>query len=165
MRRALGALVLFFVASGGDMWGQPSVRVDAPDAGGTSSLQKQTAAAAIQNYLHSWESLREAFEKNQVAALDQDFVGAAKDKLTSTIRQQSALGFGTTYLDRAHEIKIVFYSPEGLSLELEDTVDYDVQLIGHGAPTEKLNRRARYFVVLTPAETRWRVRVFQAEHD
>ena len=60
--------------------------------------------------------------------LDADFVGAAKDKLAETIQQQAALGIRTRYQDRAHDIQIIFYSPDGLSIELKDKVDYDVQV-------------------------------------
>jgi len=165
MRVTAPALIVACTVCALRLWGQSTVHVETPDRNGTAGLQEQTAHTAIDNYLHSWQSLRRAFEKNQAAGLDQDFVGTAKDKLAATIREQAALGLGTTYQDRSHDIKIVFYSPEGLSMELEDDVTYDVELLGHGTPTTRLNQRAKYFVVMTPAETRWRVRVFQAEHD
>ncbi len=141
---------------------QVAVHVNPPSVNGTRTLQEQTAAAAIQNYLQAWESLRAALRQNQVGLLDRDFVGAAKDKLADTIRQQSSAGIRTDYHDRSHDIQNVFYSPEGLSLELTDGMDYDVQVLDHDKVVGTQRVRSRYVVVMTPAETRWRVRVLQA---
>jgi hypothetical protein len=141
---------------------QATVHLNPPDVNGTRTLQDQTAAAAIRNYLQAWQGLGTALEKNRTDMLDRDFVGTAKDKLADTIRQQSAAGIRTEYQDEAHDIQIVFYSPEGLSLELTDNVQYDVQLIDHDNPVGTQKVRARYIVVMTPGETRWRVRVLQA---
>jgi hypothetical protein len=41
------------------------------------------------------------------------------------------LGIRTRYRDLSHDLQIVFYSPEGLSVELTDKVEYEVQLIDH----------------------------------
>jgi predicted PhzF superfamily epimerase YddE/YHI9 len=90
-------------------------------------------------------------------------VGTAKDKLTETIRQQKALGIRTRYEDRTHDIQIVFYSPEGLSIEVTDKVEYDVQVLDHDRVKTTQHLASRYVIILTPAEVRWRVRVFQAE--
>ena len=92
-------------------------------------------------------------------------MGVAKEKLADTIRQQAALGIRTHYQDRAHDLQIVFYSPEGLSIELTDTVEYDVQVIDHDKSQMTQRVHAHYIVVLTPAEVRWKVRVFQAVPD
>lgn len=141
---------------------QADVHVMPPDPSGTQVLQQATAAAAVRNYLQAWEGFRTAFEQNQSSLLDRDFIGAAKDKLVQTIQQQSALGIRTIYQDRSHEIQIVFYSPDGLSLELVDDVAYDVQVIDHEKQSGTEHVKARYVAVMTPTETKWRVRVFQA---
>jgi predicted PhzF superfamily epimerase YddE/YHI9 len=125
-------------------------------------LPEQTGAAAIRDYLQSWQNLRAALEQNRSDLLDPAFVGTARDKLTETIRQQAALGISTRYQDSAHDIQIVFYSPEGLSIELTDTVQYDQQVLDHNRVKTAQHVSARYVIVLTPAEVRWRVRVFQA---
>jgi hypothetical protein len=141
---------------------QAAVRVEPMSLKGPRTLQDQTRAAAIRDYLKSWQSFRAAFDQNRPDILDADFVGTAKDKLAETIQQQSALGIRTKYQDRSHDLQIVFYSPEGLSIELTDNVDYDVQVVDHDKVTTTQRVSARYIVVLTPAEVRWRVRVFQA---
>ena len=50
--------------------------------------------------------------------LDEDFVGTAKDKLANAIDEQAKAGVHTRYRDRSHHIQFLFYSPEGLSIEL-----------------------------------------------
>jgi hypothetical protein len=125
-------------------------------------LQEQTKAAVIRDYLQSWQSFSAAMEQNRPDLLNADFVGTSKDKLTETIEQQRTLGLRTRYKDVSHDLQIVFYSPEGLSVEMTDKVDYDFQLIDHDKTTTTQRFSARYVIVMTPAEVRWRVRVFQA---
>jgi hypothetical protein len=48
-----------------------------------------------------------------------------------------------------------------LSIELTDNVEYDVQLLDHGRVKTTQHVSARYVIVLTPAEMRWRVRILQ----
>lgn len=144
---------------------ESDVRIEPPDRSGTRSLKEMTASTAIQNYLQAWQSFRRAFEQNSVDSLQQDFVGIAKDKLSDTIRQQSALGIRSSYQDEKHDIQVTFYSPEGLSLELIDKVEFDVRLLGKNVTQATEHVRSKYIVVMTPAETRWKVRVFQAEPE
>ena len=56
---------------------------------------------------------------------------------------------------------MVFYSPEGLSIQLLDEVEYDVEVRkgDHSLGSEHV--RARYVAVLSPTESQWKVRVFQ----
>lgn len=142
---------------------QPEVRVEPLNLAGTRNLQQQTASAAVRDYLESWQALTAAFAQNRAALLDRDFVGIARQRLGNTMQQQSELGLRTQYRDLGHDIRVVFYSPEGLSLELEDYVEYDIQLFDHGSSKGLQHMKAKYVVVMTPAETRWRIRVFQAE--
>lgn len=141
---------------------QASVHVQPYHLDGPRPLAAQTANAVIQDYLEAWQTLHESLGQNRVDALDRDFVGAAKDKLTETIQQQAKLGLHADYQDRSHDIQIVFYSPEGLSIELIDNVKYDQQVFDHDKVEATQHVSARYVVVLTPSETRWRVRVLQA---
>jgi hypothetical protein len=144
---------------------QAGVRVDTTHLNAPRPLNEQTKIAAIQDYLQSWQNMCKAFEQNHADLLDADFVGEARNRLFDTIRNEAALGISTRYQDRYHNIQILFYSPEGLSIELADTVEYDVQVIDHGKPMTTDPERARFIVVLTPSEVRWKVRVFQAEPD
>jgi len=162
MVKTLLILCALFSAASQLSGAQASIQVEPFALKGPRALQDQTRAAVIRDYLQSWKSFRAALDQNQPALLNADFVGAAKDTLTDTIHQQAALGLRTQYQDRAHDLQIVFYSPEGLSIELTDKVDYDVQIFDHDKVATTQHVSARYIVVLTPAEVRWRVRVFQA---
>lgn len=139
----------------------PRVRIEPPNLTDTRQLKEQTASAAIRDYLQSWQSLSSAFEQNRAELLDPDFVGTARGKFTDAIHEQDTLGIHTLYLDHAHDIQIAFYSPEGLSIQLTDTVSYDEQVFDHDKLIATQIVRARYVVVLTPAEVRWRVRIMQ----
>jgi hypothetical protein len=143
--------------------GPPAVRVEPTDSVGPRLLEKQTETAVIRDYLRAWGSLSAAFEQNRADLLDQDFIGAAKEKLADTIREQVKLGIHTRYRDSAHDLQLVFYSPEGLSIQLVDRVEYDVQILDGEKVQTTQHVRARYVAVLTPTEVRWKVRVFQAE--
>lgn len=144
---------------------QADVRVEPSHLQGPRQLEEQTQSAAVRNYLQAWQTLATALDRNDIALLDKGFVGTARDKLAETIQQQTALGVRTRYLDKSHDIQIVFYSPEGLSIELTDDVQYDVQMLDHDKVQTTQQIHARYIVVLTPAEVRWRVRVFQAQPE
>lgn len=141
---------------------EPTVTVAPPHLQGPRELEQRTATAVVQDYIESWQSLREALNSNRASALDRDFIGDAKAKLTDTIQQQERAGIHTKYRDRSHDVQIVFYSPEGLSIQLTDKVEYDVQVFDHDKLQTAQHVTSRYVVVMTPTEVRWRVRVFQA---
>ena len=145
--------------------GQADVRVEPAHLEGPRQLQEQTQSAAIRDYLQGWKTLSSALEHNDAALLDRDFAGTARDKLAEAVQQQSAAGIRTRYQDKTHDIQVVFYSPEGLSIELTDDVQYDVQVLDHDKVQTTQQVHAHYIVVLTPAEVRWRVRVFQAQFE
>jgi hypothetical protein len=144
---------------------QPSVRVEPVNLDGPRVLNDQTKAAVVRDYLQAWRTMSTALEQNRPDLLDHDFVGTAKDKLTNTIQDQVTTGITTRYLDRSHDLQIVFYSPEGLSIQLVDNVTYDVQFVDQGKVQATQTEQARYVVVMTPAEVRWRVRIFQGQPE
>ena len=162
MQRRLILLALFAGSLAAHAADEPSVRVQPPHLQGPRELQETTAKAVVQNYLDSWQSMNKALEQNRPDLLDRDFVGSAKEKLAATIKQQTAAGIRTTYHDRSHNVQILFYSPEGLSIQLADDVEYDVQLSSGGKSLGTQQVKTRYLVVLTPSEVRWRVRILQA---
>lgn len=163
MRNAALAFGAIFVVASMTAAAQATVHVEPAHLTGPRELAEQTQQGAIRDYLESWKTMREALNENQPALLNQYFVGTAKDKLTQTIHEQAAQGIRTRYTDKAHDLQIVFYSPEGLSIELQDNVDYEVQVFDHDKSLSTQQVHARYIVVLTPAEVRWRVRVLQAD--
>src|ERR1700685_2899713 len=144
---------------------QPVVHVEPTDSVGPRVLEKQTEEAVVRDYLQAWRSLSSTLEGNRADLLDPGFIGSAKEKLTDTVREQEKLGLQTRYRDSAHDLQVVFYSPEGLSVQLVDTVTYDVQILDHEKVQATQHVRARYVAVLTPTEVRWKVRILQAEPE
>jgi hypothetical protein len=142
--------------------GEASVRVEPIENVGPRPLEKQTAEKLVHDYLEAWQSLGAAFEQNRPAVLDTSFVGVAREKLEATIRQQQAAGIQTRYVDRSHDLRFAFYSSEGLSIQLLDVVQYDVEFLDHARVVGARHLRSRYVVVFTPTEVRWKVRFFQA---
>jgi hypothetical protein len=140
---------------------QPLVHVEPTELQGPRILNEQTKSGVIRDYLDAWQSVTAALQQNRPDLLDRDFVGTAKDKLTDTIHDQVTMGISTRYLDQTHDLQIAFYSPEGLSIQLVDNVQYEVQALDHGKVLGTQKLRGRYIVVMTPAEVRWRVRIFQ----
>jgi hypothetical protein len=144
---------------------QPNVRIVPPNLQGPRQLNDQTQTAVIRDYLQAWQSVGAALQQNRADLLNRDFVGTAKDRLLDTIHDQVTMGISTRYLDLSHDLQIVFYSPEGLSVQLVDNVEYEVQVVDHGKALATQKMHARYVVVMTPAEVRWRIRIFQAEPE
>jgi hypothetical protein len=132
------------------------------DSVGPRPVEKQTQSSVIRDYLQAWKTLNGALSENRANLLDGYFVGVAKDKLTDTIREQQQLGIQTGYRDQSHDIQVVFYSPEGLSIQLIDNVEYDVDVRDHGKSVGTQHVQTRYVAVLTPTESNWKVRVFQS---
>ena len=165
MVRPLLIFCAVVAASSGVGAAQADVRVEPAHLQGPRVLQEQTQAAVIRDYLQGWQSMATAFDQNRVDLLDRDFVGTARDKMAEAIQQQSAAGIRTRYQDKSHDLQIVFYSPEGLSIQLIDTVEYSVQVLNRDKVETTQQVRARYVAVLTPTEVRWRVRVFQAQPE
>lgn len=142
--------------------GQPAVRVVPMDSVGPRPVEKQTQSSVVRDYLQAWQTLGSALGGNRADLLDGYFVSVAKEKLADTIREQKNLGMETSYRDQSHDIQVVFYSPEGLSIQLLDNVEYDVEVRDHGKTVGTQHVRTRYIAVLTPTESKWKVRVFQS---
>jgi len=163
MKRCLLVLSTVLAASGALAADQPSVQVEPTTLQGPRPLAKQTESAVIRDYLQAWQGLAAAMDQNRPDLLDQDFVGEAREKLAATIAVQTKSGVHVHYQDRTHDIKIVFYSPEGLSIQLVDNIQYDQQVLDQGKVVAEQPVHARYVAVLTPTEVQWKVRILQSE--
>ncbi len=142
---------------------QPTVHVASPDSGGSCQIAPSTQASVLRNYTQAWRAMAAAFEQNNPALLDDDFVGVAREKLATTVQQQKNLNLRTYYRDQVHDVRFFFCSPAGMSVELVDSVDYELRIQDHDRTLVPQRVRVRYAAVLTPTETRWKVRMFQAE--
>ena len=146
------------------LWGaeQPKLSAGSLDSVGRV-LEDETRASAIRNYLQAWDTLGQASAQNRADLLDAYFVGIAKTKLEDTLRDQGRLGIQVTYRDQTHAPEIVFYSPDGLSIQVLDNVTYRLEVRDQGRIVGGQEVHSRYVAVLTPTETKWKVRILQAE--
>jgi hypothetical protein len=129
---------------------------------GPRPLEPQTRVSVVRDYVEAWHGLDTALEQNTPDVIDAFFVGTAQKTLIETIQQQERLEINTSYKNVSHNIKIVFYSPEGLSIELVDEVQYQVEIRNRDGIIGLQNVRTKYVAVLTPTESRWKVRIFQS---
>jgi len=156
---ALGATALCTLLLSGST--EPTVRVAPMDSVGPRPMEDQTRSSVIRDYLIGWTTMNDALSQNRPELLDAVFVGNAKDKLAKTVAEQTKLGIQTSYLPTSHNIKVIFYSPEGLSIQLVDEVEYEVDVKKNSQSIGSEHVRARYLAVLSPTETNWKVRIFQ----
>lgn len=138
-----------------------SVQVIPPDVHGSRPVETATGRAVVRDYLQAWEGLQSALSHNSSPVLSRDFIGSALNTLTQTVDSQRKLGISTAYENLSHQLQIVFYSPNGLSIQLVDTVSYEEVLLQNGKPIGSKQMQNRYIAVLTPTATRWMVRVLQ----
>lgn len=142
---------------------QPNVRVAPMDSVGPRPVEAQTQSSVVRDYLLAWQTMDTAMTQNRPDLLDGYFVGQAKEKLADTIREQKNIGISTSYQPKSHDIKVVFYSPEGLSIQLLDEVEYDVDVRKGDQSLGSQHLRGRYVAVLTPTESKWKVRILQGQ--
>ncbi|MBV9342363.1 MAG: hypothetical protein JO159_15940 [Acidobacteria bacterium] len=140
---------------------QARVRVDASTVG-PRPLEEQTRSSVVRDYLEAWQTLGSALAANRTDLLDRSFVGLASQELAATVEEQRKIGLQSVYRDLSHKIRLVFYSPEGMSIQLVDDVEYEVQVLQNGRLGGAERVHSRYISVLTPTEVRWKVRILQA---
>ena len=156
--RATSPILLAALLLGSD---HPTVEVAIADSTSPRSVEKQTQTSVVRDYLLAWHALGQAMEQNQPELLDAAFVGVAREKLAETVRAQQNLGIQSAYQEQSHHLQVAFYSPEGLSIQLLDDVEYDLVIGKHGQTLGRQHVRTRYVAVLTPTESKWKVRIFQ----
>lgn len=159
----LGGALVAVLLPGALLAQEPTVKVEPPDLHGSRPLEPQTATAVVRDYIASWKNMSAALDQNDPSLLGPDFIGTAQDRLTQTVAEQAKLGLHTRYQDHAHDVQIVFYSLEGGSIELTDHVTYDELVLEKDKVLATQPIDARYLVLMTPSEGRWRVRILQAE--
>lgn len=162
IRRVLvvSALLLFAFACMAQEPELPNVKLDASHATG-KTVEDLTGQALARDYAKAWSTLAVAFDKNESDLIDRDFVGVAADKFSSGIAEQAKSGLHERYIDRGHRVDVLFYSPDGTSVELRDTAQVEVQYMDGDKVLHSDNGTRTYVAVMTPTEVRWKVRVLQ----
>ncbi len=125
-------------------------------------VEDTTQKAVARDYATAWQAMAEALDRNQANLLAANFAGAALDKLTATIGEQSKAGLHQRFIDKGHKVEAIFYSPEGSAMELQDTLQLQIQLMDGDKVIRSQDATVHYIALLTAAENSWKVRVLQA---
>jgi hypothetical protein len=124
-------------------------------------VEDLTERALVREYGAAWQTLSKALKNNDIGALDQSFVGTARDRFAQQIEQQKSAGMSTTYLDKGHKLDVLFYSPEGSAIQFRDTASLELQVYENGKLIHTEPVQQQYVGLMTVYGDRWRVRVLQ----
>jgi hypothetical protein len=158
--RSLSLVTLFLVASLCVAQDLPSVQFNDASATG-KQLEDLTRNAVKRDYAKAWNTLAQVMNDNNADKIEGDFTGVAADKLTSAVEQQAKSGLHRRFVDRGHKVDVLFYSPDGTSIQLRDTAQLEIQLLDGDKVVHSDNVTRQYISLMTPTEIRWKVRVLQ----
>jgi hypothetical protein len=156
---ALLAIVVPFPARAADP-PLPSVQLNAENGAGRA-VEEQTRKSIARDYAKAWRTLAQALEQNRADLIGSDFVGVAEEKFAAAVASQAKAGLRTRYVDRGHKVDVLFYSPEGLSLQLRDTAQLERQVLDGEKVIQSEQITRHYIALMTPTEVRWKVRLLQ----
>ncbi len=131
------------------------------DGVGPREIEDTTEAAIVRDYGTAWKSLETALYDNSKEALENGFMGFARDRYATRIADQKQSGLRTRIVDHGHKLQAIFYSPDGSAMQLGDTSQLEIQVLDGGNVVSSRKVTRSYLVLMTPAEDRWKVRVLQ----
>ena len=131
------------------------------DAVGPRELEDVTKNAIARDYAAAWSTLAQALDQNSPELLNAHFTGFARDNFGQRIADQRRAGVHTRYRDLGHRASIIFYSPDGLGVQLLDEAQIEVQIFDGDNLVSSTKVDRHYIALLTPAEVSWKVRVLQ----
>lgn len=133
------------------------------DRAAPREVNETVQQAVVRDYSAAWKALGAALANNDAAALNDNFIGFAQDKLSQRIRDQQQAGLTTRIVDRGHKVEAVFYSPEGAAIELKDTATLETRILDGGTVIHSERAQIHYYAIMTGAEDRWKVRVLESD--
>ena len=139
----------------------PSVHLTVANAA-PREIEESTQQSVLRDYTAAWKGLSTALAHNTLAPLDENFTGFALDKLTERVKDQQQNGLTTRIIDHGHKVDAVFYSPDGSAIELKDTASLETQVLDGGNIIHSDQAQVHYYVILTGAADRWKVRVLES---
>jgi hypothetical protein len=140
---------------------KPALQI-AFDGAQPREVEDSTQQAITRDYSAAWRALKASLENNTTGPLADNFTGFALDRLSQRIKDQQQNGITTRLLDHGHKVEAVFYSPDGSSMELKDTVSIETQVLDGNTVLHSDRAQVHYYAVLTGAEDRWKVRVLES---
>lgn len=155
----LGILLLCPMAVSADTG--PEVKLST-EAAGPRKIEPLTERSVVRDYTAAWRALANASETNAPDVLNAYFVDAARTTFARALAGQQQAGIRSRYLDQAHNLKAVFYAPEGDVMELQDAAEYQLQIVSGDKVIHEEHVVVQYIVLMTPGADRWVVRQIQA---
>jgi len=149
-------LLLFPLAAPADS-PDVAVQLDISKAG-PRKVESQTEGRLLGDYQLAWVNIAQALNSNDPSPFEGLFVGAAKKWLDESVAGQRRSGLATRYSNQTHNLRVVFYAPEGDLIELHDTAEYDTQVLASGKVIHEGHGVHRYVVLMTPGVDRWVIR-------
>ncbi len=128
-------------------------------------IEQRTGETVTRDYAHAWQDLAECLDANRTDLLNDYFTGTAKERLTKRITDQRKSGLRTQYVDHGHQVKAVFYSPDGGEMQLVDQAQIEVSVFDGQKPIFTANSTHKYLVLMTPGADRWYVRSLESIPD
>lgn len=143
---------------------KPAIQLNVDNAA-PRQVDDSVQKAIERDYSAAWQSMGSALANNNPGALKEDFVGFALEKLIQRVNDQQRAGLRTRIVDRGHKVEAVFYSLDGSAMELKDIVTLDTEILDGDTVLHSDRAQIPYFVVMTGAEDRWKVRVLETAEE
>jgi hypothetical protein len=141
--------------------GKPSIQLNVESAA-PRQVDDSVQQAIVRDYSAAWQSLASALATNSESALKDDFIGYALDKLTQRVKDQRQSGLTTRIVDRGHQVEAIFYSLDGSAMQLRDRAALETEILEGGTVIHSERAQLTYYVIMTGAEDRWKVRVLDS---
>jgi hypothetical protein len=132
------------------------------DGLGPREIEDTTEIAIPRDYATAWNALETALSQNRTDILDGGFVGFARDRFAQRVVDQRKSGLRVRYVDHGHKVQAIFYSPEGSTMQLRDTAQYELEVLDGDNVISSQPVTQNYLALMTVTEDRWKVRVLQA---
>jgi hypothetical protein len=141
--------------------GRPAVQLNVESAA-PRQVDESVQQAIVRDYSAAWQSLASALATNNDGALKDDFIGYALDRLTQRVKDQKQSGLTTRIVDRGHQVEAIFYSLDGSAMQLRDKATLETAILESSTVIHSERTQLTYYVIMTGAEDRWKVRVLDS---
>lgn len=126
------------------------------------TVESLTERSILRDYKFAWTNLADALASSSAAPVSGLFAGTAETWISDEIKSQRSSGLSSRYSNQSHKVEAVFYAPEGDVIELQDTAEYDLQILDGSKTIHNEHVTAHYIVLMTPAADRWVIRQLQS---
>jgi hypothetical protein len=140
---------------------RPNIELNFDNAG-PRQVEDTTQKAILRDYSSAWQAIATALADNNPAPLRQNFAGFALDQLAQRVKDQQSNGVKTRIIDHGHKVEAIFYSKDGSAMQLRDTASIETQVLEGETVIHSDQAQIQYFVVMTSAEDRWKLRVLES---